>query len=62
MVLIGMALLVYLIAENVSIEAGAVTFLIVIGILIVLMAHADRKGMRAYGNFVDYWADRRYRD
>ena len=62
MVLIGMAVAVYLIAENVSIEAGAVAFLIVIGILIVLMAHVERKDMRAYGNFVDYWADRRYRD
>ena len=61
-VLIGLALLVYVIAENVSIDAGAVAFLIILGLLLVLMIYAGRQNNRAYWNFVDYWANKRYKD
>jgi len=60
--LIGLSLLVYVIAENVSIEAGAVTFLIILCLLFVLMVYAGRQSNRAYWNFVDYWANKRYKD
>lgn len=53
--LIGLAFVIYLIAEHVSIDAGAVAFLIVIGLLIILCIRIGRRDARAYGNWVEYW-------